>query len=739
MVGVERAAWLVFLIFLVPPTAAADWLQEGHDAARTGRAESGPRWDDVAFIANFTHVGTADDAGSLVIVNRTVYATHVVPGSACFIGTQGKMPHALYAMSVDDGRLVALAPFAMSQCYRTPGLASDGDSIFVSTDEELLAFGPDGALRHRTAFLPLPAAATLRTQTPALDCSHLAVEGGKVYVACGTLASRVGSTPGAIALWAYDAKTLALVAGPWTPSTQLAKDVSANPVGVLGLGDEGGLVPLGLAVADGLAVVTARSGPKGDDAWGQGCIRPVDGFDVWAFNVTAAQPAGQEEWHFNTWLGPGCSLTGAPILRPAPVLIGGQRVFMRQGRVISCPVHACGQNSPHAVSDAMTESTDVGTAMAASADGVVVGAGQQAFRLSADLRRMWRTELPDGQYWDEGGLLLAGDLVVGPVTPAPGGSRGLVALNATTGDVVWSHDFGNNGPLRLAASDGLLAVRDDDGLRVLGTTPASLRPIAQIGTRFPRPGEAVRVELSRSGAGLQGAPTAFMAVWGDGGQSPWQPSTLLTHTYASAKDHAARVFVRNDAGQTASIPVTFHVGQHDPAVNILNTPFADEYQQTTFFVLGLLATAAAALFGILRAGRKRRRLHAELQDLESDFKRLESDAHACDAMLAERKARARSLFLEKRLEEAHASFLVGRVDELRRGLRLGAVDAKLKFLPHGMVLRLQKVLADARIDEYEREHFLSALKHETSLTRGQRVEVERLIDGWFARDAAVRA
>jgi hypothetical protein len=60
-------------------------------------------------------------------------------------------------------------------------------------------------------------------------------------------------------------------------------------------------------------------------------------------------------------------------------------------------------------------------------------------------------------------------------------------------------------------------------------------------------------------------------------------------------------------------------------------------------------------------------------------------------------------------------------------------------LPHGMVLHLQRLLADSRIDAYERDHFVKALEGEPDLSAKQRSEVIRLIDSWFARDADMKA
>jgi hypothetical protein len=229
--------------------------------------------------------------------------------------------------------------------------------------------------------------------------------------------------------------------------------------------------------------------------------------------------------------------------------------------------------------------------------------------------------------------------------------------------------------------------------------------------------------------------TEFAADWGDGSKTQWQTSPRLEHGFSSPLDMHARFLARNSANQTASQVVTFFVGRHDPRVNILNSPLSNEYQNTSFFILGLLATGLAALFGFVRIGRKRRRLERELRELETDYKRLGHDPIAADAMLAERKTRARALFLERKLEDAHASFLERRVDELRQGLRLTEVEKQFDFLPHGLVRGLREMLADARVSEWERTRFLEGLTDDKRLTGAQKAQVRELVERWYARDS----
>ncbi len=191
----------------------------------------------------------------------------------------------------------------------------------------------------------------------------------------------------------------------------------------------------------------------------------------------------------------------------------------------------------------------------------------------------------------------------------------------------------------------------------------------------------------------------------------------------------------NEAGQTASVPMTIYVDKVNPADNFFNSWYKPSYENTRFFVLGLVVTGIAGLLGILHTGHKRRRMHRELKALEEDYERLKEDAASCDKMLNERKARARSLFLRRKLEEAHASFITTRILELKQGLRFTEVEQRFDFLPQGMVKTLREMLRDAHITEWERTHFLEALDRDHLLTGAQKRQVRSLIDSWFSSDA----
>ncbi|MFO1533666.1 MAG: PKD domain-containing protein, partial [Thermoplasmatota archaeon] len=273
-----------------------------------------------------------------------------------------------------------------------------------------------------------------------------------------------------------------------------------------------------------------------------------------------------------------------------------------------------------------------------------------------------------------------------------------------------SHWFGLGG--------GALAMFDGHGrLLVMGQTGASPRPAASPPTALAE--KALHVTLG-SDAGVLGPTTGYRVVWGDGAASPWQASDAFTHTYAAAGDYEVRLQARNAANQTGSQFVTWHVAAPEQPLNPLQQAFSGEYQNTTFFVIGLAVTAVGAILGVVRVRRRRGIVHEELNAIERLYAQLKDQPDVCETALARRKRDWHMYFLDHRLDEAQMAFLDRRLEEMVRDLRLNALDAGFDFLPHGMVRRLRTIMHDGFVTANEREHFLEEIRSHRQLTRAQR-------------------
>ncbi|HEX9815646.1 MAG TPA: protein kinase, partial [Candidatus Thermoplasmatota archaeon] len=234
----------------------------------------------------------------------------------------------------------------------------------------------------------------------------------------------------------------------------------------------------------------------------------------------------------------------------------------------------------------------------ATRDGIVYAtAGSEMVALSAETGDvLWATTPPGSatpEFWAREGLVptrdvlyartralepgsCAGGNVSAAGTPLSAGkpdeyrSSVFYALDPSDGSPVWRFELA---PVRefspivkirdfsFAVADGVMAIAGADGtLTVLGQTDASVQPRVHVSSVYPQLGENVTANLTNSGPGAFGPATEFRADWGDGTDSGWGVNPVLTHRFAAIQNAQARFYVRNVAGQTASVPFVFFVG-----------------------------------------------------------------------------------------------------------------------------------------------------------------------------------
>lgn len=748
----RAVAWLgvaILLLALAPGApAAADWPQYGQDAGRRGVADgSGPEWPDIAYqldlaAAEGTHVAPPIVLGgqAFFLVNATIRGAG--QGNPFLDGET-----TLYRLDVQAGSVEALATFPTPLYY----LAHDAGVLYVSGAHVLVALDLDGQLLWREP-LRLAGAdeAEQRPQpTSVATCGAPLTAPDAVYVAC---VDNVGSrrvafverfTKAGERVWEAP-----FVPGAGNPTDCPVSEAELDCYVVAGSSAVNGGMPVGpstpqlsmnrdflyLALRGGgeTGVVASEAGGTPDAAWG--------GYEVHAIHAANGTGSSIEAtWNYHARGMPCC---GLPAFPPPPV--GNERWTYVLTGLLSRFDAAAPRLGGADLERNLWEMDRItwGAGMVLKGDDLYAAAARTLYRLTPDLDvpvSFAPVVLPDDETWYAAPMALAGEMLLASshrsltTEEAP---TILNAIDAHTGATRWRHQF--HAHAHWAVSDGVVIAVDGRGLvTVLGETNASLRVAAAPLSIYPEPGQPIVVDLSPTLPGAFGAATAYRADWGDGTSTGWQPEPVLRHVYAQPNEAAARFFAQNGLNHTASLAVTFHVGQPDPSLSIFNSPFHRDYQEATFFLLGLLATGLLALVGVYRAGRKRRRLHQELRALEADHHRLAGDPAACEAMLAARRAHARGLFLQKKLEEAHASFLEKRVDDLLRSLRLSAVDEALESAPHGIVLRLKRLLADARVDALERADFLRALDQQP-MAEDERERVRRLVETWFARDELTR-
>lgn len=717
---VRTAALAIALATLAAPAATADWTHYGGDAGNSNAAGRGVRVDDVAFSVQLDELS-----------ERSWGQAFLVGDEAWVVG----FPSGLTEVRAPVPTLVRVD---LATAERTPvpldvsaagGFATDGRVLYGEWYGTLHALdaGTGASLWSRTPpalFGPAP--------TTTL-CVPPAVDAGRVFLACqqsvhdpgeGGFCCLIGAaSPRKTFVQAVDARTGEPVwdwVGSPTPAGGATYSVQA-------LAHAGGKV----LVSAGDYVDRAVLG-----------LSATDGGELWRFAANATAEAFQPD--------PGT--TGTDFGGGHGIASNAERIFVldsQQGQSELSQVVRIDPEDGSALGRAEWEETRslffAPSSMAYGQTRLYVSSGARVHTLDAvTLQEQWAVEPVRGLVaWD--GIAAGEDVVyVKSLEPdlqrwrdGSGYPHAVEARDAGTGALLWRREA--RGDVAWALGDEIAALYDRSTatLLVLGTTAGSIQVAPSVGSVYPRPGERVRVELAATRPGAFGPATEFRAEWGDGTATEWGNASLLEHAYQKQGDASARFQARNDAGQTSSAFVTFHVGAEPP--NVVSVAFSPENQERTFFLLGLALTGAGALFGVTRVGAKRRRLARELAAIDKVHAATRHDPPACETALAERKAHARGLLVDGKIDEAQFALLERRIDELARDLRLAALDERFQYLPLGMVRQLRDMLADGRVTQWEREHFETALERERTMSDEQKAKVRMLVAEWFARDAAGRS
>lgn len=738
-----RLTVLLAALSILAPSLPADWLQAGSDPQRTrSTSTDGPAVPDIALSTKLPSAKRAGPTAPVppLVVGDNLYTLQWTRDSGTVEGTTQE----LYSTSLSTSQATALWEFESQQPWGR-SMGSDGERIFVAMNHELHAYDLAAATVTWTASIDPVSVDPGEPMGPGRfaneqACPAMTIHEAQVILACA-------SSPGLFSA------TLFVVAFDAVTGTRLGTPIMRD----MGFDDEpeigpGATTPItitnehrpdsnlnlaipGIATDGRYAAVTIDMTP---------CVNCLGGTTtdvqyarVWV--VDLATPEGPTRASAgNVWMRQydttpqGVGAVSYNLI--SPPLIVGDRVFVKHRFAESFNLaDGSERRTWNDYRDGVVLDGDQGAGFAVDASRIYAGFSDRMVAVTRDGSLNWAFDLPPGQRW-------AGSPVITPnalfgMSRGDDGLETLWNLEPASGTRQWPlHPLPLPGNGAIAVAEDRLAIAGPDGIvQVLARLPFSLDLTGHPTGTYPAVGEAVTVRLQSTG-GLAPALT-YMADWGDGTVTPWQESPAFTHEYGAAVDRVAIFTARNGANQTSTARVPLLVGQKDPAKNIFNAPLSPEYQNTTFFLLGILGSLLIALLGVHNAGRKRRRLARELRDLEAVYRENEADPFGCEAILAERRAHARTLFLKRKLEEAHASFLMARVDELRQSLRMAEVEQRLDFLPFGMVKGMREMLRDSRVTDWERSQFLTALERDASLSRDQKESVRRLIEGWFAQDS----
>lgn len=733
-------ALAAILAALASPTLTADYLQAGATAAKTGVVDGdGPAWPDVAWIVPLPG-SRARFTPPFVVGNEALVLT-------ADYGLEGLDQNGVFA--IDLATAVARVVVPLDEPPEAWG--TDGVRLVIASRA-----GFDGYAIADGAFLWHVDFPDVLAPTVNVSCANPATLAATVYFVCDVFTTESEVDPRTqhrVFVVALDMERGAPV---WTWIKDVFADalpLGASPVNAPVTGPP-------YSIATGISVVppnvyattveiVSRGGGVQSFFW---ALRESDGAYLWSRNSTQATDP------LLTFF----ENPGVPFVYPPAIPTGSQAlVFLKLDNDIESVNTATGATVwRRTIGDYDSTQADIGSGFALDGDILYATSFESIHRIDTLNNNIdWQETLPRdaGDVWDFQTPLLGGGRVYARAVtiespdsqlaqaPKTANASVIHALDEETGDALWSFRYESEPlPLRLGqpiesaiAGDVMIVAGKDGRVFALGTTPASIRVDAQVGTRIPRPGEAVLVDLSGTGAGVLGPATEFSADWGDGTTTPWQASSALLHAYAEPGVVTATLFARNAAGQVARAESEFDVGAPAPIeLTPLQKAFSQENQDVTFFVIGAVGTGIGALYGLVRLRSNRRLLQRELDAIEDTFARERDRPSACESALGVRRSRVRRLVLDGKLTEMHGVLLDKRIEELLKDLRRQAIDARLGYLPHGMVNLLQGMIADGRVSVLERQHFLDALARDAFLTEAQREDVRALVDGWFTSERA---
>jgi outer membrane protein assembly factor BamB len=732
-----RGGLIVLVVLALAAPAQGSWLQTGYDAARTGATpDAGPATDDLAWSVHL-------DGSRLTVPLVLGGNAYVLTGDD---GFEGLRTGGVWRLDLDHPAPELFLPLDDP----AEVLGTDGKLLFVALRSGTLE-AYDLASGARAWQWPFPHQLAV---TLFYYCSEPALAEGVMYLACGESGFRAPGEPDCESVAFAAAVAAGSGEGKWFWTPGLSRE--SGPGGIAALGN---VVVVGYGTLAGTDLDDCLGNRPGPSVYLNNYLftglGAADGAERWTRNGTPLAQFSDFPAEAQPVLGAALGALPRTPYGASNLPVGTPtELYVRLDRQLLALNTAQGTTTWQAPLGAEDpQADDSGSGLALDGTAVYATSLQSIYRFNTvSHANDWRVTLTNTTVFTgfgTSGLAVAGGVVYGRTAESDqtGSSEGygntIHAFDADTGALRWSHVLDSQTGLvfskkfEFCVSDGLVIAAGEDGwVYALGNTAASLQPVARADTEYPAPGQPLRVDLAGTQAGIAGPASMYRAEWGDGNGTEWQASPVLTHTYAHAADYRARFQARNDANQTASTFVTFHVGTPAPVeLSPVQRAFAPENQNLTLFGLGIAATGVAALPGIIRLRKRRTRLQQELAALDAVYQQTRSRPQECEAALGERRARVRGLVLDGKLDEAQGAMLRERLDELGRTLRLGTLDARFDFLPHGMVKTLRDMLEDGKISAWEHRHFAEALERDTLLTAEQKAQVRSLIDAWFERDA----
>lgn len=734
----RQAVVVVWVVLLFAAPVQADYLESGGDAARSGMVGAGPEHFLMALDIELD--GARAPNAPPLILDGDAYVLTEMPSLNSEDEPSFPVPDevGIWRIDVDTGAHELIVDLGASERVET--WASDGMHLFVVDGGHVTAYSLDGDPVWEERLVLSNGDAGV-----AILCPPAALHEGELLLVCKLSIADVeeGVMTGR---FRFDTRNGDLL-GAWyieeSPATLRPSAITSSPV-ALAVGADAAYL---MSVLVSPAPVVNTCAPAGVPGSGVFVVVDAIGHDdqlqwTWSAPLPVEQLQGQGT-------GDPARLAGQ-VLRTGSIVLANDLLFVVTNAVQAIDVEdGCLAWEEPLI---FPEAGRPGFGTAAAVGGELVVGAQSAF---------WAVDQQgDGIRLGPIGVVPfenRAPMLVWEEFAATGSTTGLLRVfDIRDGSLLFSDPLGDfERGMSLAVASGLLVgVSGNARVAVIGTTGASPQPDVRLPDAYPAFGEALSIDLSASSPGALAEGLQFRVDWGDGSAEPWSNSTRYEHAYdappgydpddpvavASLDPIVGAVHVRNSAGQEALQTFTVYPGMPAPRLSedepLLSRAFAQENQEATFFLLGVLLTMLTASFGAWRLSSKRRRLRAELAHVEEQEKIGRRDAGEAEKGLRLLEGRATDLLAMRKLEEAQYAVLSDRIQTARRRIRVGIIEDDFGFLPLKVARRLQAMLTDGTLEAWEHEAIAEAVESESGLSAAHRKATLQQVDAWFKADRA---
>ncbi|MEK6985842.1 MAG: hypothetical protein AABX89_05635 [Candidatus Thermoplasmatota archaeon] len=714
-----RFALPVLLLALVA-LPASGWTQWGGDAAQSGRTDLG----ELDVVASYDlapeGVQLLTDGGPGLVTTATGLVALGRSGASCTLLTgapgatlepaSGPIPCPL------GGRLAAWDPMAQRALLCLEGASTD----------LLLQAWPLGA--NEPAWTRAPAVApdplSLTGQaTGAWSCRGLALDGATLYVP-------FSSTIGRNRIEALAVADGALLWGASVPADTFVQDTPAGPPP---------------ALPDPLAGLVAES---------SGAFR----MEAVAVTRTGILVTGR--------------LDGNGLTQPPPGLAWFDRAGTLQGTyTLATPAFDTSPEQATLNPASLRPAASGNLAASLVGDGLfVVDPANPQGRLTPIAGAVLSRDQVPGPCWGDDWLFVPGESLgfilpgndLGTVARWPGYGLGRVQECVVSGDTLWTTvtrlDNGTRTDLlavslaasasilrlplplapadvtaltiRLTPLDGqkLLAWETGGQAVLLGPAPTFNLPTLEASTLYPAAQQAVVLDLQLPDEAPDG--TRLLLAWGDGTLQDIVPGEA-SRSYVTGGDTPVRLTAVAPDGRTATTSLVLHVGQSAPrARSLLETLFAAENQNYTFFAIGVLTTVVGAVLTAVGVSKGRKRIDRRLRELDAIQDSGRGDPFAAVRRLHDYRLERRRDLAHGHLSDAQYTVLERHADLVLQLLRSRILGGFVGRVSERFSHALDTALADGSFDDAEARELEALVKDETALTEPERRRLRDLVQSW---------